>query len=231
MQIESDVEQEIADTLRDAWEEREGRVVPDDNSVSFGNDAVKIEAVVLYADLTASTALADNFLPTFAAKAIKAFLLASARLVRYFDGEITAYDGDRIMAVYIDDRPRTRAARTALAINWAMVHVVNPRLKSGFQIPADFYLAHAVGIDVSELFVIKAGIRAGSDLTWVGRAANKAAKLSGLREGDYRSFIDQDVFTAMMDDAKSHDGHEMWEQRSYGGRTIYRSRWWKKPSA
>src|SRR5437879_1332840 len=226
MPIESDIEEEVREAVHTKWEARDGRVVPDDSSITFGNDAVTIDGVVLYADLAGSTFLADSYLATITAKAIKSFLLASARLVRYFDGEIPAYDGDRIMAVYMGHRASSRAARTALAINWAMINVVNPELKRGFKLGAEFSLAHAVGIDVSELFVIKAGIRAGSDLTWVGRAANKAAKLSGIREGGYSSFIDTDVFQHMADDAKKFNGQNMWESRTFNGRDIYRSSWW-----
>ena len=230
--IETDLQGEVIEAIQSNFESREGRVVPEDNSVTFGNDAVKINAVVLYADLAESTNLVEKYLPEFVAKCVKSFLLASARLVRYFEGKITAYDGDRIMAVYIGERARTRAARTALAINWAMNQVINPELKKKYTFKEAFYLGHAAGIDVSDLFAIKTGIRTGSDLAWIGRAANKAAKLSGIREPYYFSYIDTDVFAYMAEDAKTYQGQALWEARSFppGGRQIYRSGWWLTPS-
>ena len=68
-------------------------------NIQLGNDAVKLEGTVLYADLDDSTKLVDTMSPEFAAEVYKSYLVCAARIIRDQGGVITAYDGDRIMAV------------------------------------------------------------------------------------------------------------------------------------
>jgi class 3 adenylate cyclase len=72
--------------------------------VKLGNDAVKLSATVLYADLADSTKLVDGHTKQFSAEIYKTFLHCAAKIIRSEDGVITAYDGDRVMAVFIGDR-------------------------------------------------------------------------------------------------------------------------------
>jgi len=94
-----------------------------------------------------------------------------------------------------------------------------------------FPISHCVGVDTSEILVVRAGERDSNDLVWIGRAPNFGAKLSDIREGDYHSFITETVFTKMNDSAKygGNPKEIMWEKRSVnfaGEETIvYRSRW------
>src|SRR5581483_7608309 len=96
-----------------------------------------------------------------------------------------------------------------------------------------YKLAHCVGIDTSEVLVIRSGIRNNNDLVWVGRAPNVAAKLSNIRNSPYHSYITKAVFSVLNDEAKYGANKElMWEQRVgtwkevKGIETIYRSSWW-----
>jgi class 3 adenylate cyclase len=87
-------------------------------------------------------------------------------------------------------------------------------------------------VDTSDLFIARTGIRGTNDLVWVGRAANYAAKLCTLRNGNYVSYITSDVFNQMLDEAKySSEGKAFWEERAWRTYdiTIYRSSWWKSP--
>jgi class 3 adenylate cyclase len=169
--LKADLENEVADIFRSRWEEREGKVVPDDNSIGLDNDAVKLNATVLYADPADSTNLVDSQVPFVAAELYKTFLHCAAKIIRSEDGEVTAYDGDRVMAVYIGDLKNTRAVRTAMKINYAAFFIVNPAHKTVYK-DSTYALKHVVGIDTSELFVAKTGVRGANDLVWVGRAAN-----------------------------------------------------------
>src|ERR1035438_8182643 len=103
MGLKDDLERETAAIFRAAWETRDGAVVPSDDSLKLGNDAVKLDATVLYADLADSTKLVDVRSASFATKIYKTFLHCAAKIIRSEGGIITAYDGDRIMAVYIGD--------------------------------------------------------------------------------------------------------------------------------
>ena len=224
-----DIKGEVAAIFAANWRRREGRVIPEAENVKLGNDAVTLNATVLYADLAKSTALVDDYKDYFAAEIYKAFLVSACRVIRSEGGELVAFDGDRVMAVYLGDGKNSSAARTALKINWTVRSVVNPAIKK--QYPNTSYsVSHAVGIDSGKLFVARTGIRGSNDLVWVGRAANHAAKLCEIRELGYSSYITEGVYR-MLNDAAKFGGNprkNMWEKLRWSGtgRTVYGSSFW-----
>jgi class 3 adenylate cyclase len=207
---------------------RDGRVVPESEDLPLGNEAVRLEeAVVLYADMSGSTKLVDGYKWHFPAEIYKAFLYCAARIIRSEGGEITAYDGDRIMAVYVGDSKNTSAARTALKINYCRVEIINPLLAKRYP-SMQYQLHHVVGIDCSELRAARTGVRGANDLVWVGRAANYAAKLSDL-SSDYPSRITKDIYNRLRDELKFSNGRPIWEAATWtdmNNLPIYRSTWW-----
>lgn len=212
------------------WETRVGRKVPEPEDIQLANSAVEIEAAVLYADMKDSTGLVDGFKSHFAAEIYKAYLETACRIIRNNHGQITAFDGDRVMAVFYGDLKNTSAAKTALQISY-MVSEINQKLKA--QYPGTTYmLKHAIGVDSSKLFVSKAGIKNSNDLIWIGRAANYAAKLCTLATDEYPIHITKTVFAKLNESAKYGGTHKncMWEERSWTAKdvTVYRSSWiWK----
>jgi uridylate cyclase len=112
--------------FRERWTRRNGTVVPEAESLKLSNDGVDLDAVVLYADMSGSTDLVDTHSATFAAEVYKAYLYCAAKVIRSEGGEITAYDGDRIMAVFIGEMKNTRSVRSALKINYVRGQIVNP---------------------------------------------------------------------------------------------------------
>lgn len=227
MGLKEDIEAEVRAILRNRWTERDGQVVPVENSLQLSNDGIWLDATVLYADMDGSTELVDTKTAHFAAEIYKSFLHAAAKIIRSESGEITAYDGDRIMAVFIGDYKNTSAARAALKINYVREYIINPAILHQYP-SSNFQLKHVVGVDTSPLFVARTGIRGANDLVWVGRAANHAAKLTTL-SSEYPSRITGEVFDKMHQSAKvSQDGRSMWEQVTWNptGRRIYRSTWW-----
>lgn len=228
MSLREDLTDEVAAIFKAAWTSRDGTVVPSDESLKLGNDTVKLNATVFYADLADSTLLVDQNPDFVAAEFYKTFLHCAAKIIRSYNGSITAYDGDRIMAVYLGELKNTRAVKTALKINHAMEYVINPAKAA--QYPTNnSVLKHVIGIDTSDLFVAKTGVRGANDLVWVGRAANYAAKLAALPES-YQTYITKEVFDVLSTEAKTWiDGREMWEPvrwNTFDDRTIYRSNWW-----
>jgi class 3 adenylate cyclase len=213
-----------------AWQVRDGRKVPDTESLKLGNEGLKLDAAVLYADMADSTNLVSNFKAEFAAEIYKSYLMGTCRVIRNNGGEITAFDGDRVMAVFTGDYKNTEAAKTALQI-YGYVHELNVGLKECYP-NTSFVVRHTVGVDSGELLVAKTGIRNSNDLVWVGSAANIAAKLCDLGDATFRSFITEKVFSRLNDTAK-YGGNPrtlMWEKRIWTerGTVIYRSSWhWK----
>lgn len=219
---------EIKEIFKKKWETRDGRKVPDTEDLNLGNDAITLAGTVLYADMAESTNLVNNFKSPFAAEVYKAYLLGACRVIRDNSGEITAFDGDRVMAVFIGDYKNTSAAKTALQINY-LVRQINEAIKQTYPTTA-YSLRQAVGIDTSDLFVARTGIRNSNDLVWVGRSANYAAKLCGLGTADFPSYITEDVFTKLNDEGKygGTPRRLMWEKRIWTatGTVVYRSNWW-----
>ncbi|ESX91206.1 adenylate/guanylate cyclase domain-containing protein [Mesorhizobium sp. LSHC412B00] len=228
MALKDDLQTAVAAIFADKWSKRDGTVVPGENSLTLGNDGIDIEATVLYADISDSTKLVDTHKHFFSAEVYKAFLRCAARIIRDNGGSITAYDGDRVMAVYVGDMKNSSAARTALKINWCCKSLIQPALKK--QYPDEGYvLHHTVGIDTSTMRVAAAGIRGANDLVWIGRAPNWAAKLCTLPH-DYSTWITKAVYDKLEDKSKlATDGRNMWEARSWtamDNNTIYRSNFW-----
>ena len=108
MGLKQDLETEVDAIFRTQWSERDGRKVPEPEHVKLGNDAVKLDGTVLYADLADSTNLTRAYKWWFAAEVYKAYLVCVCRIIRQNGGVITAFDGDRVMAIYIGDGPRPR---------------------------------------------------------------------------------------------------------------------------
>ncbi len=221
---------EVGAIFKTRWQTREGRKVPEAEEVRLGNDAITLDGTVLYADMADSTGLVNSFKDWFAAEIYKAYLISACRIIRNNGGEITAFDGDRVMAVFIGQYKNTSAVKSALQINHT-VQEVNLLVKQEYPDTA-YSLRQTVGIDVSNLFVARTGIRNYNDLVWVGRAANYAAKLCALGDTDYPTYITEDVFSKLNDEVKfgGEPRRAMWEKRIWNatGLVVYRSNWWWK---
>ena len=232
MKTLSEIETGIVSILKTKWERREGLKVPEAEDVQLGNDAVELEGTVLYADLEDSTGLVLDYKDWFAAKLYKCYLLVACELIRNNGGTITAFDGDRVMAVFIGKTKNSDAARCALQINYTVQKVINVKIAEHYK-DTSYKLSQAVGIDTGNLFIARTGIKGFNDLVWVGRAANYAAKLCSLREGDYNTYITEEVFEHLNDKSKygGNPTRQMWEKMMWQERgiTVYRSSWWWNP--
>ena len=224
MGLVEDYSKDVEEIFKQKWDTQQIKTVPEPGDLRLSNGAVQLNGTVLYADLDDSTNLVDSYKPGFAAKIYKAYLSCAAKVIRSEDGEITAYDGDRIMAVYIGDEKDARAARSALKINYAVTKIINPILKECYP-QTNYLVRQVVGIDTSELFVASIGIRGSNDLVWVGRAANYAAKLCSL-SANYPSRLTKAVYDKLHDAAKYSDDSNktpMWTKATWNDMTIYQS--------
>ena len=57
MALSDDLNSKVKEIFRTAWSERDGVKIPEPEDLKLGNDAVKLDAAVLYADLAESTYL------------------------------------------------------------------------------------------------------------------------------------------------------------------------------
>lgn len=215
-------------THDEGWTRRDVTAVPEPDDLPLSNTAAILDGVVLYADLAESTALVKGYKDWFAAEVYKNYLYAAARIIRANGGEITAYDGDRVMAVYVGESKNTNAVKTALKINYAVTEILKPAIQAKY--PKNTYvLKQKVGIDASELFIARTGIRGNNDLVWVGNAANNAAKMAALSTA-YPTYISADVYNSLNESAKygGDPRRNMWTDlgTSALGYRIYGSTWW-----
>ena len=228
MSLVKDYSKDVEEIFKQKWDTEHNETVPGPGDFRLSNGARQLNGTVLYADLDDSTNLVDSHPPGFAAKIYKAYLSCAAKIIKSEGGEITAYDGDRIMAVYIGESKNTSAVRSALKINYAVNKIINPILKECYP-NTNYRVKQVVGIDTSELFVTSIGIRKSNDLVWVGRAANYAAKLCSL-SSNYPSGLTASVYNNMHESVKySDDGRSIWEVFTWNDMnrmTIYRSTWW-----
>lgn len=216
MVLADDLKSDVDGVLAQTWDMRDGTVVPATENVALADGAVKLNATMLYADLADSTELAmwDR---RVTARLCKAFLASSTRLIRAQGGQIRSFDGDRVMGVFVGDYKNTSAAKCALTITWVFLNVIKPKFEAKYEALRNgtHKLAHCTGVDISEVLVVRAGIRNNNDLIWVGSAPNVAAKLSAIREPPYYSFISGSVYDKLADEAKISNSRRIWEERSW----------------
>src|SRR5277367_1726477 len=164
--LKDELEAAVYDIVRASWAKRNGYLVPEPSDLQLGNDAVNLRAAVLYADLQDSTKLVDTQLNTTAAEVYKSYMVCAARIIKNEGGSVTAYDGDRIMGVFLGDTKSDAAAKSALRINWALGPIVNPYLKRIYGESA-YQAKHVIGVDMSNILACRIGVRNDNDLVWI----------------------------------------------------------------
>lgn len=211
MTLKTDLQTEVAQIYAGVWDENKTENVPDPTDVRLNNHAKNLEtATVLYADLDGSTNMVDDYPWWFSAEIYQTYLRCAARVVANNGGVVTAYDGDRVMAVFTGTSKNTSAVRTALQIHWAVHNILRPAIKARYK-DTPFVLNHVVGVDTSQLRAARIGVRGYNDLVWVGRAANHAAKLTSLSEQPL--WITKAVYDEMHKSVKYASETDMWTKR------------------
>lgn len=214
MSLKDDLSAEVKKIFADAWDEQTTLSVPSPEDLRLNaNHAKNLDvATVLYADLDGSTSMVDSKSWQFSAEVYKTYLRCAAQIIKSENGVVTAYDGDRIMAIFAGDFKNTRAVRTALKINYSVHNVIRPAIANQYT-TQNFQLNHVIGIDSTQLRTTRIGVRNDSDLVWIGRAANYAAKLTALSEKPI--WITKAVYDNMNDDVKLSAGTNMWQVRQW----------------
>lgn len=224
----NDVLNDVKNIFKTTWTIREGRKVPEAEDIKLDNDAVLIECAILYADMRGSTALVQKYQNTFAAKIYKAFLRTACNVIRNNTGVITSFDGDRVMATFYGDSKCSNAAKTGLQLKAVIDEINNTIMNKSCM--TDYKIDYAAGIDISNLLVVRTGIRNSNDLAWIGTAANNAAKLSELRSYREKTFITERVFNRLSKTLKYNaDGTKcMWTKLDLTvmGEAVFGSSWY-----
>ena len=235
MALSDAIDTEIGRIFDATWDSRDGRLVPKTEDVNLSNGAVKLDAVLLYADLCHSTELARTFPRSVAAKIVRTYLSSMTTLINRIGGEVRSFDGDRVMGVFVGANKNSAAAKCALQMNYVVTKVLRPRAEEKFPSLKEkrFAVQHCVGIASSDVFVVRGGVRGSNDLVFIGSAPNIAAKLSEIRSSPWHTYITHQVYANLNDASKYSDGKDMWisVKCTLGAETwdCYKSSWTWKP--
>jgi class 3 adenylate cyclase len=208
-----DLIDKLEDCFDTPYDVRLGRKTPHADRLSMKDGGVIYDGTVLYADIVGSTVLGGRFGYDGAAKIIQGFLLGASRLVTEWDGDVTAYDGDRVMAVFGGDDQEQNAVACAFSLAYLVRRALNPMINRRFSKPAIArHLRCCCGIDTGEMLAVKIGLRGNTDLLWSGRPANFAAKLCAQRQPTHSTVITGRVFQRLADDLKRSGDASFWKR-------------------
>ena len=227
MALQEELQKEVKSIFQKTWDHEKATTIPELDDLRLNSNHAKElgNPVVLYADIDGSTSMVEGLRWSRAAEVYKAYLRCASEIIRNEGGTITAYDGDRVMGVFLSDTPNTDAVRAALKINGAVINIINPAFKAQYSDSA-FVLKHVVGVYGSTLRVAKIGVHGDNDLVWVGTAANYAAKLCTL--GQPPTWIGESVYKNMKDETRLSNGTNMWQTKTWNNVTVYCSTYYWK---
>jgi class 3 adenylate cyclase len=229
MTIKEDLTRHVQTLAKTRWGDiPRARVIPSPDDLTYGNTGEHLDVTILYADIAGSTTLVDTVDEQLAAEYYSTFLYCASKLVTRHGGSIQAYDGDRVMAVYVGDSQADDAVSTALELHYAVVEIINPAF---LKIYDQFHkkLTFTVGIDSGTCLAIKVGTRSVGEIAWIGAAANYAAKLNSFNglDHEYPIRVTAETFNKLSTKSLYSNETIMW-QGSYtnvGQRNHYRSKY------
>jgi class 3 adenylate cyclase len=225
---------EIDTLLGIEWDQSDGKMIPEGEDVVL-NEAAKIEATFLYADLAGSSILAQKCPWETTAKIIRAYLTTAVRLIEAHGGEIRSFNGDRVMGIFRGETPNTTAVNCARKIDWMVEKVINPKAEAAFSSirKNKIKIKHCIGIDTSEAWAVCSGISSSNDLIWIGKAPGFAAKLSKIRKYPYSVYISRDCFIRLGNIAKEAGEENIWFEKTFKfgeeTHTVYRTNGMLRP--
>jgi len=211
MALLEDLKEKINYYAHEKYEVEETSIVPstDYSKLTFGNNGLTCAFAFLFVDIRKSSELHDTYGYKLAAKIYQSFHEINVRVITANDGNVRAFDGDRVMGVFSGDRKRSNAVKAAMQIHWAVRNILNPTLKTSIQCGA--------GVDNGVVLVTKVGKGRNTenqDLVWIGKASNYASHLSN--EADNSTIISVDTFNKMDKNNKifsASEPREIWTKK------------------
>jgi class 3 adenylate cyclase len=223
------LQSEVDAVLGIDWQLRDANVIPEAEEVAPENGAFKIEATFLYADLADVMVLAEKCSWETTAKIIRAYLKISVRLILADGGTARSAGRHSVMGIFRGETPNTSAVNCARKIDWMVEKVLNPKARTAFQSIGNNKLSirHCIGIDTSDAWAVRSGVGNNNDLSWIGRAPEFAAQLSGIGKYPYSVYTSRACFTRLADNARETEEKNIWlEKRIKFGEethTVYRT--------
>ncbi|RPI48694.1 MAG: adenylate/guanylate cyclase domain-containing response regulator, partial [Chloroflexi bacterium] len=154
------------------------RLLADPARVSLGGR--RQEVTVLFADLRGYTALAEALSPEQLVEVLNGHLTAAAQAILVYEGTISQYAGDLVMAIFNAPLPQPDHALRALRAAWALREAMAAYHAA---LPAYLRMEFGMGIASGEALVGNIGAMELLHYTAVGDTVNLAQRLEELAGG------------------------------------------------
>jgi adenylate cyclase len=228
MSLLDDLKNKVEAYAIEKYEIEQTTIVPDTDhqKLTFGNKGLRGEFAFLFFDIRKSSELHSTYGYAKAAKIYQSFCDINVRVIEANDGFVRAFDGDRVMGVFVGSSKNNNAVQAAMQIQWGIRNILNPTLKTK--------IVCGGGVDSGEILVTKVGKgrdKNNNDLVWIGKADNYASHLSN--EALDSVVISTNAYNALLDDKKTFNGQSMWKAKLLTLKTgaainCYESGWsWK----
>lgn len=233
--VVEDIENKISDYLDGDYEIIEIGGIPTIDNIAFGKKAYKTELTTFSIDLRRSSQLLFDHHKQTSGKIHKAFLTATASIIRHYGGQIRDFQGDSILAFWggFNKPDIQKAVRAAFAIKW----MLSTKLKKYFNQYTE--LDYGIGIDNGDVYIVRAGIKRNpnnNDLVYIGKSVNFAVAIANQAKNPYTIEVSSLVYKNLNDDLyysvdklgnKKNmwkDGTVTWNKRKYN--TYYTTYNW-----
>jgi len=209
--------------------------VPKKNDLTFGNTVKKLEhAKIFYIDMRKSRKILTDASDFWSVKIHKAFLRAIIHCIEKRDGHLRSFNGDGILAFFIDDNAASKAVRAAMDIK-GYVNEINDILVKSSKNKIDF----GIGIAQGPVMIAKSGKggddQTKQDLIWIGIALYVAVELSELGKTSKNIWVSDNILNSVIKEGDplktlKHEGEWIWfyEQKTLnnGYQKVHHTTWY-----
>lgn len=203
--------------------------VPARDEVGLGQRVAQLEATTLAIDIRQFTGMTNALGRLTMVKMLKAFFEGTVALVALNGGAVADFNGDGMITLFVGHDRTERAVRTAGEIRWFIEQKLRPkfsvyfdRVNGGFAITDEFDAG--CGIDDGIVLVARVGTREFSDIAWVGRSVNSAAKLCKAAGATHHIMVTHEAYERL--DGTPFGHGDLWtalDHMTIGGatRTVF----------
>lgn len=195
--------EQIKQYLKESYTRSTTYSVPKKNDLTFGNTVKKIEHTkVFYIDMRKSRKILTDENDFWSVKIHKAFLRAVIHCIEKRDGHLRSFNGDGILAFFIndvDENATSRAVRAAMEIK-GFINEINKILINNNKKEIDF----GIGIGQGTIMVAKSGKggdnQTKQDLIWIGLALYVAVELSEFGKSGENIWISNNIYKSLVNE-------------------------------
>lgn len=239
--LKSDLTAKVDSLFKEEFKEYESETVPDisDSRLTHGATGISGEYTFLYADMRESSSLTNDHRRKTISKIYKAFHHCMVETIKYKDGKVRSFDGDRVLGIFDGSSKANNAVYAAMFMVGCLTEILKPKIEEYYK---NETFEMGIGVATGKCMCVKAGVgydENNRDLVWIGDAPNLGAKLSNKGSGYFgRIIICSDTYSRLVDDNIYHINE--WKQKinmwntinvEFGGSAInaYQTKYLRKP--